>query len=218
MPVLFMEHSTRRRVAIPRPVVALVAPIVAVLLVSCSADNPGATTVESTAGMTCDVVGSVSSSDRGTYYCTPETSGEKIWKPYSDYKRYETRERINNAEPVSGKASPSYPLTNERFLAATQVMTDLAEQEPSLDGKMPSEYYGERMRWCIDVMEAAVEYTSAKSPETLMPEVYFRCGGGTSEYENCSEARTAGVDPLYRGEGGYDGHLDRDGDGVGCEK
>ncbi|SMF49655.1 Excalibur calcium-binding domain-containing protein [Streptomyces sp. Amel2xC10] len=36
-------------------------------------------------------------------------------------------------------------------------------------------------------------------------------------YENCDEARAAGVAPLHRGEPGYGPHLDRDGDGVACE-
>ncbi|MEV7034656.1 excalibur calcium-binding domain-containing protein [Streptomyces sp. NPDC093272] len=42
-------------------------------------------------------------------------------------------------------------------------------------------------------------------------------GGGTAYYANCSAARAAGAAPLYRGDPGYDSHLDRDGDGVACE-
>jgi len=38
-----------------------------------------------------------------------------------------------------------------------------------------------------------------------------------SYYANCTEAREAGVTPLYRGDPGYASHLDRDGDGVACE-
>jgi len=37
-------------------------------------------------------------------------------------------------------------------------------------------------------------------------------------YENCSAVRAAGADPIYEGEPGYSRKLDRDGDGVGCEK
>ncbi|QBI55563.1 excalibur calcium-binding domain-containing protein [Streptomonospora litoralis] len=36
-------------------------------------------------------------------------------------------------------------------------------------------------------------------------------------YENCTDARAKGGAPVYRGEPGYGPHLDRDGDGVGCE-
>ncbi|MBM7553232.1 thermonuclease family protein [Thalassobacillus pellis] len=43
---------------------------------------------------------------------------------------------------------------------------------------------------------------------------------GTSDsvyYKNCTAVREAGADPIKRGDPGYDKHLDRDGDGIGCE-
>ena len=36
-------------------------------------------------------------------------------------------------------------------------------------------------------------------------------------YPNCMAARAAGAAPVRRGQPGYSAHLDRDGDGVGCE-
>lgn len=36
-------------------------------------------------------------------------------------------------------------------------------------------------------------------------------------FVNCAAARAAGAAPVRRGEPGYGRHLDRDGDGVGCE-
>ena len=45
-----------------------------------------------------------------------------------------------------------------------------------------------------------------------------RGGGGGGAFPNCSAARTAGAAPVRRGEPGYGQHLDRDGDGVGCER
>ncbi|GAA2474581.1 hypothetical protein GCM10010406_08310 [Streptomyces thermolineatus] len=42
-------------------------------------------------------------------------------------------------------------------------------------------------------------------------------GGGSVYYRNCSEARAAGAAPVRRGAPGYGSHLDRDGDGVGCD-
>jgi hypothetical protein len=41
-----------------------------------------------------------------------------------------------------------------------------------------------------------------------------RSGGA---YANCTAARAAGAAPVRRGDAGYGAHLDRDGDGVGCE-
>lgn len=36
-------------------------------------------------------------------------------------------------------------------------------------------------------------------------------------YPNCRAARAAGAAPLHAGQPGYGPHLDRDGDGIGCE-
>ncbi len=45
------------------------------------------------------------------------------------------------------------------------------------------------------------------------------CGNrlGATIYKNCTAVRAAGADPIRRGDAGYARHLDRDGDGVGCE-
>lgn len=42
-------------------------------------------------------------------------------------------------------------------------------------------------------------------------------GGGGGAFRNCAAARAAGAAPVRVGDPGYGAHLDRDGDGVGCE-
>jgi len=42
-------------------------------------------------------------------------------------------------------------------------------------------------------------------------------GGGSVYYKNCDAARAAGAAPVHAGDPGYAKHLDRDGDGIGCE-
>lgn len=41
--------------------------------------------------------------------------------------------------------------------------------------------------------------------------------GGRREFANCSQARAAGAAPVRAGDPGFRQHLDRGGDGVGCE-
>jgi len=41
--------------------------------------------------------------------------------------------------------------------------------------------------------------------------------GGDAYYKNCAAARAAGAAPVLVGQPGYGRHLDRDGDGIGCE-
>lgn len=50
--------------------------------------------------------------------------------------------------------------------------------------------------------------TPAKPTKPAAPKV---------SYANCDAVRAAGADPIRSGEPGYGSHLDRDGDGVGCE-
>ena len=40
---------------------------------------------------------------------------------------------------------------------------------------------------------------------------------GSTYYKNCTAAREAGAAPVRAGDPGYGSHLDRDGDGIGCE-
>lgn len=42
-------------------------------------------------------------------------------------------------------------------------------------------------------------------------------GSGGGSFANCSAARAAGAAPVRAGDPGYGRHLDRDGDGIGCE-
>jgi endonuclease YncB( thermonuclease family) len=42
--------------------------------------------------------------------------------------------------------------------------------------------------------------------------------GPGGAWKNCTEARDHGAAPVHRGDPGYGPHLDRDGDGVGCER
>ncbi len=59
---------------------------------------------------------------------------------------------------------------------------------------------------------------SYAAPEPVAP---FYDSEGTNSasayYANCTAAEAAGAAPVYRGDPGYATHLDRDGDGVGCE-
>jgi len=42
-------------------------------------------------------------------------------------------------------------------------------------------------------------------------------GSNGRSFANCTAARAAGAAPVREGDPGYGRHLDRDGDGVGCE-
>ncbi len=65
---------------------------------------------------------------------------------------------------------------------------------------------------------AAVNAPHPPAPAKTTAAVTAPSGGGSDvEYANCDAVRAAGAAPIHRGEPGYAPHLDRDGDGVGCE-
>lgn len=45
----------------------------------------------------------------------------------------------------------------------------------------------------------------------------LRAAPSGGAYANCKSARAAGAAPVLVGDPGYGPHLDRDGDGIGCE-
>lgn len=58
---------------------------------------------------------------------------------------------------------------------------------------------------------------TSKPSQTAQPQQLRGGGRQRGAYRNCTEAREAGAAPVLRGEPGYGPHLDRDGDGIGCE-
>ncbi|GFG53903.1 calcium-binding protein [Mycolicibacterium agri] len=58
------------------------------------------------------------------------------------------------------------------------------------------------------VVAAAIAATALGTASAANADVY---------YKNCAAARAAGAAPVMEGDPGYGPHLDRDGDGIGCE-
>lgn len=55
------------------------------------------------------------------------------------------------------------------------------------------------------------------SGQSAPPRQSFFSAPASGAFRNCTEARAAGAAPVRQGDPGYGPHLDRDGDGVGCE-
>lgn len=65
-------------------------------------------------------------------------------------------------------------------------------------------------------------YHCHRAPASVMPSsrsrpLGFLAMGSGGGFRNCAAARAAGAAPVRAGDPGYGRHLDRDGDGVGCE-
>ena len=70
--------------------------------------------------------------------------------------------------------------------------------------------------------QATTEYTPPSTPEYTPPPVTQYTPPPVQQpsvsYKNCSEARAAGAAPILRGEPGYASRLDKDNDGIACDK
>jgi Tfp pilus assembly protein FimV len=86
---------------------------------------------------------------------------------------------------------------DQRSAELDQRATDLAAQEQAL--------------------RAAEQEVSAPAPAPAPAPVAVPPAPSSVSYENCTAARNAGAAPVRAGEPGYGRHLDRDGDGIGCE-
>ncbi|MFJ9856328.1 excalibur calcium-binding domain-containing protein [Streptomyces albogriseolus] len=105
-----------------------------------------------------------------------------------------------DAKPLAAKAQPAATVT------ATVTATPSAAPEPA-----PTVTVTE-----TETAKVKVKVTRTVTAEPV-EEDYSGGGGGSVYYENCSAARAAGAAPVHVGDPGYGSHLDRDGDGTGCE-
>jgi hypothetical protein len=106
----------------------------------------------------------------------------------------------DDAKPVAAKARPTATVT------ATATATMTAEPEPA-----PT---------VTETVKVKVTKTVTAEPVSdagAVDESTGDSGGDSVYYDNCAAARAAGAAPVHRGEPGYGRHLDRDGDGTGCD-
>ena len=88
---------------------------------------------------------------------------------------------------------------------------------------MAAEAEAEASRQAEAAQQAEQDTSSSQDYQQIAP---FAGGGGSSSsnqggsvyYSSCKEAKAAGAAPLYRGEPGYRRGLDRDRDGIACER
>lgn len=71
--------------------------------------------------------------------------------------------------------------------------------------------------WSVENYVQSDGFQSPKK-KAKQPAAAKKPAGKNVTYKNCTAVREAGAAPLYKGDPGYSTKLDRDGDGVACEK
>ncbi|WP_425839899.1 GmrSD restriction endonuclease domain-containing protein [Microbacterium sp. PA5] len=112
------------------------------------------------------------------------------------------------ARQVSVKIAYSLWVAKAEYEAIARILTACPD-EPVLE----SEYAAAAMA-IEEEPEPTPEPKPAKKPK---PKPTKEAEQEYVYYQNCAAAKAAGAAPVRRGDPGYGSHLDRDGDGVGCE-
>lgn len=106
---------------------------------------------------------------------------------------------------VAPTPSPSPTTKSPSPTPTTTSPTPTPEPEPTSEAPAPAPEPAQPERH-EEAPAPAVVHQEQRAPE---PQTY---------YANCAAARAAGAAPIYQGQPGYRSGLDRDGDGIACDK
>jgi hypothetical protein len=178
---------------------------------------------------TCSTVDESQTYNSETFICTEGTDGQLVWLAEAESRKVvEAREAKAKAaaakiaadkaaaqkaaakaaadklaaEKAAAKAAADR-LAAEK-LAAQEAAALKAAEKAAADQAAAAQAAADRAAQEAAAQQAAVPAAPAPAPASVY-------------YANCTAARAAGAAPVYAGSPGYAAHLDRDGDGIGCE-
>lgn len=108
----------------------------------------------------------------------------------------------------------------ENDTALTDARADLDEALEDLATATASQTELDARAARITDLEGQLSSRSAQAPVAQVPAAQApaaQAPAASTYYDNCTAARNAGAAPVRAGDPGYGRHLDRDGDGIGCE-
>ncbi len=116
------------------------------------------------------------------------------------------------------KAKYSLWVTQPERDAIADVLTSCIEQEEAEAARLAEEAEAARLAEEAEAARLAEEAEAARlAEEAEAAHLAEEAALENVFYANCTEARAAGVTPIYEGQPGYSLRLDRDRDGIACE-
>lgn len=181
------------------------------------------------AGDTCEITGTISEEKEDTFYCVPSESGDLVWGTATDFTAYQKSEQQKIEDEAEQEAQATIAERDEEVAAAEkraeEAETELQEykDEAKAAEEAREEEKAEEEAAAAEAEEEEErqrqEEAARNTPAPAAPAEPQNNSNSNSStyYKNCTAAREAGAAPVHRGEPGYGTHLDRDGDGIGCE-
>ena len=117
--------------------------------------------------------------------------------------------QTDGKDPVSADPRPTATVTATATATATVTATETATPEPAATVTV--------LATRTVTAEPAVDTDTGSDTGSVTGSDGGSGGDDDVYYQNCAAARAAGAAPVHVGDPGYGRHLDRDGDGVGCE-
>ncbi|HFK1739189.1 TPA: excalibur calcium-binding domain-containing protein [Bacillus cereus] len=139
---------------------------------------------------------------------------EKTQKQEDEKRQAEEQARKQEDEKRQAEEQARKQQEEQKRLADEQARKQQEEQKRQAD-EQARKQQGEQKRQA-DEQARKQQQEEQKAQQTQTQPA----SGNTSSayYKNCAAVRAAGKAPLHKGQPGYDSHLDRNGDGVACEK
>lgn len=135
---------------------------------------------------------------------------EELTSKLADFENFEQE----LADEKQAHKENSEALQNE-INKLKETNTSLASEVESLKGQVASANTAANVSSSGSGSGSSSDNSSASSPPPV--ETPTQEANTNVYYKNCTAARNAGGAPVRRGDPGYGSHLDRDGDGIGCE-
>lgn len=189
--------------------------------------SEGTAPVAVAAGDSCEVTGTINENEEETFYCVPSEAGDHVWGTAADFTAYQEAERQKIEDEAEQEAQTLIKERDEEVAAAEKRAEEAeAELQEHKDEAKAAEEAREAAKAEEEAAAAEAEEERQRQEEAEQntpapaapPEPQNNTNSDSSTYyENCTAAREAGAAPVHRGEPGYGTHLDRDGDGIGCE-
>ncbi|MBP3037430.1 excalibur calcium-binding domain-containing protein [Arthrobacter sp. zg-ZUI100] len=133
------------------------------------------------------------------FVCTEDDNGKLVWMD----------KETSVTVLADRKAAADQKAADEEAAAAAEAQRIADEQAAAAEAQRLAD---EQAR------QQYVAPAPAPAPAPVVPAPAAPAPAPAAYYKNCTEARNAGGAPVYAGGPGYGTHLDRDGDGIGCEK
>ncbi|MCU5635586.1 excalibur calcium-binding domain-containing protein [Bacillus cereus] len=154
----------------------------------------------------------------------PKDSEQKkeLEKKEADEKTQKQEDEKRLAEEQARKQEDEKRLADEQARKQQEEQKRLADEQARKQQEEQKRLADEQARKQQEEQKRlADEQARKQQEEQKAQQAQTQPANGNTDsayYKNCAAVRAAGKAPLHKGQPGYSSHLDRDGDGIACEK